>query len=212
MSARGTITSAIRLSRSARMFLSIVLSSGEKPVSPGAPASSTTLRSERIEPVFQPNTARSTRANQRSLASRGSPAAGTGTGRFLISPGASGVSLVFAASSGMGMRDLFAHILGRRAGGRPGSRPGQAFGICVVTVGIGIGDAQPRQNPSFAPLHCLGLPERFVIVAQKVEKAMQRQVGNVMVERLGLGARLARHGLVGEHDVAEMAPDAARRG
>ena len=80
------------------MFLSIALSSGEKPVSPGAPASSTTLRSERIDPVFQPNTARRMRANQRSLASRDSFAAGTGTGRFRISAGVSAVSLVFGAS------------------------------------------------------------------------------------------------------------------
>ena len=48
MSARGTITSSTRRSRRPRMFLSIVRSFGEKPVSP-APSSSTSLRSARID-------------------------------------------------------------------------------------------------------------------------------------------------------------------
>ena len=86
MSARGTMTSPTRRSRRPRMFLSMVLSSGEKPVSPGAHASSTSLRSARIEPGFQPNSARSARANQLSPPSRGR--VGRGTGRLRGSYGA----------------------------------------------------------------------------------------------------------------------------
>ena len=60
-----------------------------------------------IEPVFQPKTERNTRVNQRSDGSAGSPAGGTGTGRFLVSPLVSVVSLLFGAS-------LSAIILNRR--------------------------------------------------------------------------------------------------
>jgi hypothetical protein len=60
------------------MFLSIRLSSGEKPDSPGGMASSTSLRSAR-EFGFQPNSARNTRATQLSPPSR---AGCTSTGRW----------------------------------------------------------------------------------------------------------------------------------
>ena len=63
----------------------MALSSGEKPVSPVF-ASSTSLRSARIEPGFQPNTARSARATQVSPPSRAtSLGRGTGTGRLRVS-------------------------------------------------------------------------------------------------------------------------------
>ncbi len=85
MSARGTMTSSTRRSRSVRMFRSIVLSSGEKPWPPALP-SSTSLRSARIEADFQPNTVRSARASQPSpLLLAGSLGRGTGTGRLRIS-------------------------------------------------------------------------------------------------------------------------------
>jgi hypothetical protein len=64
ISARGTITSSILRPRSARMFLSIVRSSGENPLSFDAPFSSTVSRSARIEFGFQPKTARITRVSQ----------------------------------------------------------------------------------------------------------------------------------------------------
>src|SRR5262249_41556488 len=91
----------------------------------------------------------------------------------------------------------WAHIL---VGEPVATSPGYA-----LTRGVRVGHAEPRENASLAPLHRFGLPVRFVIVAQKVEKAMQRQMGDVMIEPLALGARLARDGLVGEHDVAEVA-------
>src|SRR5471030_542771 len=66
------------------MFLSIRLSSGDKPDSPGVMASSTSLRSARIEPGFQPNNVRNARTSQFSPPSR---AGGTGTGRLRGSNG-----------------------------------------------------------------------------------------------------------------------------
>ncbi len=86
MSARGTMTSTTRRSRSARMFCSMVVSCGEKPWAP-APAASTSLRSARIEfGVFQPNSVRSTRAKKPSpLPLATSLGRGTGTGRLRAS-------------------------------------------------------------------------------------------------------------------------------
>src|ERR1700722_5580248 len=62
---------------------------------------------------------------------------------------------------------------------------------------IRVGNAEPRQDQSLASLHRFGLPVRFVIVAQKVEKAMQRQMGEVMVERPALVAGLLCGRLIG---------------
>src|SRR5262245_51865223 len=84
MSARGTMTSATRRSRSPRMFLSIVRSVGEKPVSP-APSSSTSLRLERTVLDRSPRIARSVRLSQPSALSGAAGAGagrGTGTGRL----------------------------------------------------------------------------------------------------------------------------------
>src|SRR6185437_2120345 len=79
MSARGTITSPTRRSRKPRMFLSIRLSSGEKPDSPGDMASSTSLRSARIDLARQLNSWRSVRTNQLPPFVGGEA---TGTGRW----------------------------------------------------------------------------------------------------------------------------------
>src|SRR6202012_4302178 len=98
---------------------------------------------------------------------------------------------------------------------RPWRRGWTCGWACGSEVGIalnmGWGTAEPRQDPPLLPFHRLGLAVRFVIVSQKVEKAMQRQVGEVMVERLAFRARLARRGLVGDDDVAKVAGGAAAR-
>jgi hypothetical protein len=70
MSARGTMTSEMRRSRSPRMFLSMVRSVGDRSVSP-APSSSTSSRSARMVLGFQPKIARSARASHPSPFSRG---------------------------------------------------------------------------------------------------------------------------------------------
>ena len=55
----------------------------------------------------------------------------------------------------------------------------------------------------FEPFHGLGLAVRLVIVADEMQKAMHRQMGEMIAERLALSVGLARRGLVGDHDVAE---------
>ena len=67
------------------MFLSIRLSSGEKPDSPGLMTSRMSLRSARTVLGFQPNSARNERTNQFPPPST---VGGTGTGRLRGSKGA----------------------------------------------------------------------------------------------------------------------------
>src|SRR5262249_7085061 len=115
MSARGTITSMMRRSRSPRMFLSMVRSAGEKPVSP-APSSSTSRRSARMVLDFQRKIARSVRVNQLSeLSGATGLGRGSGTGRLRVALG----SLELGGSgSGMETRWRCAQRrdLARRAG------------------------------------------------------------------------------------------------
>src|SRR5262245_7473379 len=103
MSARGTMTSATRRSRSPRMFLSIVRSVGEKPVSP-APSSSTSLRLERTVLDRSPRIARSVRLSQPSALSGATGAGrGTGTGRLRDALGSLGLA---GSESGMDARTI----------------------------------------------------------------------------------------------------------
>src|SRR5690242_576031 len=149
MSARGFITSPTRRSRRPRMFLSIRLSSGEKPDSPGGTRSSTSLRSARIEPCFQPNSARKARMNQPSPLSR---AGGTGTGRLR------GSNEVEALSSGIGSGPL------------------------EIAREIGVGHVHGQHDTAFQAFHFIGLGVGLVIVADEMQKAMHREVGEVMQE------------------------------
>src|SRR5271169_4121054 len=144
MSVRGTMTSSTRRSRRLRMFLSILLSSGEKPVSAPSPSSST-CRSDRIEVGLQPNTARSRRLNQDSGFSRGVPPerrASPGKSRWPVL--AESVSLV--ARAGLSVMAL----------------------VSSIAADIGIGNAQGGQDLALQPLHPLGLVLRQMIVPQKM--------------------------------------------
>ena len=69
---------------------------------------------------------------------------------------------------------------------------------------VGIGDAKTTQYVALGPFHRFRVGIAFMIVADEVKKSMHRQMGEVMRERLALGLGLARDGLVGQHDVAEM--------
>src|SRR5215813_6735549 len=101
MSARGTITSTMRRSRNARMFLSMMRSAGEKPVSP-APSSSTSVRSARMLLDFQRKIARSVRVNQLSALSGVTwLGRGSGTGRLRDALGSLGLG---GSASGMETR------------------------------------------------------------------------------------------------------------
>ena len=53
---------------------------------------------------------------------------------------------------------------------------------------IRIGNAEPRQDVALEPVPSPRPPRRLVIVAQKVEKSMHREMGEMMGERLAFGA------------------------
>src|SRR5215472_11825056 len=173
ISARGTITSSTRRSRKSRMLVSIARSSGEKPVSPEA-ASSTISRSSRIEPGFQPNSARSMRASQVLSPSRAAARGGdTTTGRWVRS----GRS--------------------RRLGG-----PGSAMEVGGWSIGVA--NAKAREQHALELFHLGRLRIGLVVVADQVQETMNGKVGDMIAERFGGGGRLGLRGLVGNHDVAKM--------
>src|SRR5262249_23413600 len=176
-------------SRSARMFLSIVASSGEKPDSRCSPVS-TSSRSARVAAAFQPNRMRITRASQPSCSSAG---CGTTMGSRRCS-----LSL---DSLRLGVWDM---VLGRRC---------QASTSGLGRAAIGVGYSQPSQNVALGLFHLLGIRGPLVIVAQKVEKTMHREVGDMMRKGLALAACFPCAGLVGENNVAKKCAltDALRR-
>src|ERR1700674_1533285 len=81
---------------------------------------------------------------------------------------------------------------------------------------IGIGDADLRQNVALKPFHAFGLAIPLVIVSQKMEKAMDRQMGKMVRQRLALLGGFAGDRFIGNGDVPEQCrPDrieASRRG
>ena len=130
MSARGTMTSSIRRSRSARMFLSMVRSSGENAGARRRRRFEHVLRGRRgSSPIFQPNIARASRAKKPSPPSRAtSLGRGTGTGRLRSS------------------LDCGAGSVGRLAGRNQAWR--SVGPACQVRRArrIRIGHAEPRQD------------------------------------------------------------------
>ena len=60
------------------------------------------------------------------------------------------------------------------------------------------------QDRALGPLHAARLSVAFVIIPEKVQKAVHRQMGEVMIERFALAMGLAPDGLVGEHDIAQV--------
>lgn len=69
---------------------------------------------------------------------------------------------------------------------------------------VWIGDGDFAENFTLGPLHrnCVFAP--FVIVADQVQEAMYGKMGKMMSKRLLLAASLARNGLEGKDDVAQM--------
>ena len=55
------------------------------------------------------------------------------------------------------------------------------------------GGYEPLQDFALDPLHRLGISRRLVIVAQKVQEAMHREMGDMMGKRLMLGIRATRY-------------------
>src|SRR6516162_3907593 len=179
ISARGTITSAMRRSRSPRMFRSMTRSVGEKPVSP-APSSSTSARPARMLLALRPNNVRNTRANQLSPVSRSRwLGSGTGTGRLRVAPPSFDPD-----GSGSGMADQRAADL---------SRP------------IGIRNVEASEDRGLEPFHHLRLLRGPVIIADEVKEPVHGKMREVLRKRLCLHVRFALKRLIRNDNVAEQA-------
>src|SRR3954468_11619693 len=175
MSARCTITSAIRRSCRPRMLRSMVRSIAEKPTSSGVEASRTPCRSSRTEPGFQPNNVRMARLSQFSEAGRNTSPSCTTAGRLRVFFGLSWVG----SESGIS--------------GHP------------VPVRVGVGNAELRQDRALESFHRLGIIVVFVVVADQMQKAMHGQMAEMVVERFLFVVGLAAGGLIGDRNVAEHA-------
>src|SRR6266581_1892506 len=124
----------------------MVRSTAVKPTSSGCEASSTTCRSSRTDPAFQPNKVRIARKSQLSAAGRAASPCGTTAGRLRVLRGLSWV----------------------------GSE--SAISVHPFPVRIGIGNPELRQNLRFERFHRVGVGFIFVIVADQVQETMHRKV------------------------------------
>src|SRR5258707_565975 len=173
ISARCTITSAMRRSCRLRILRSMVRSMAEKPTSSGVEASSTTCRSSRTDPGFHPNSVRIARVSQFSAAGRATSPCGTTAGRLRVLRGLSWV----------------------------GSE--SAISVHPLPIRIRIGNAELRQYLLLEGFHGLGVAVAFVIVTDQMQEAMHRQVAEMMIERLLLVIGLFSRRFIGDGDVAE---------
>src|SRR5467141_2109298 len=186
ISARCTITSAMRRSCRPRILRSMVRSMAENPTSSGVLASSTTCRSSRTDPGFHPNSVRIARVSQLSAAGRRISPSCTTAGRLRVLRGLSWIGSESAIS---------AHPLPIRMG---------------LPIRIGIGNAEVRQNLLLERFHRLGVVVFFVIVTDQVQKAMNRQMAEMMIERLLLVIGFLSRRFIGDGDVAEHARGVVR--
>src|SRR6266704_597759 len=175
ISARCTITSAMRRSCKERILRSMVRSMEEKPTSSGVEASSTTCRSSRTDPGFHPNSVRIARISQLSAAGRSTSPCGTTAGRLRVLRGLSWV----------------------------GSE--SAISVRPFPLRIGIGNAELRQDLLLESFHRLGVVVLVVIVTDQGQEAMNRQMAEMMIERLLLIICFLSRRFVGDGDVAEHA-------
>src|ERR1700712_2714515 len=175
ISARWIITSAMRRSCRPRILRSMVRSMAEKPTSSGVEASSTTCRSSRTDPGFQPNRVRIARVSQLSAAGRMTSPSCTSAGKLRVLRGLSWVG----SESGISVRS--------------------------VAIRIGIGDAELRQNRGLKGFHDFGVVVLLVIVADQMKEAMNREMAEMMIKRLLLVIGFRARGLVGDSDIAEHA-------
>src|SRR5258708_35033126 len=126
----------------------MVRSMAEKPTSSGVEASSTTCKSARTDPGFQPNSVRMARVSQFSAAGRSTSPSCTTAGRLRVLRGLSWVG----SESGMSV-----HPLPVRIG---------------ISIRIRIGNAELRENLLFETLHGFGVVVFFVIVADQMQDAV----------------------------------------
>src|SRR5450759_3287838 len=179
MSARWTMTSAMRRSCRPRILRSMVRSIAEKPTSSSMLASSTTCRSSRTDPGFHPNRVRIARVSQFSAAGRMTSPGGTTAGRLRV---LRGLSWVGSEST------ISVHPLPIRMG---------------ISIRIRIGNTELRQNLLLEIFHGFGVVVFFVIVADQMQETVDRQVAEMMIERLLLVVCLLARGFIGDGDVAE---------
>jgi len=69
---------------------------------------------------------------------------------------------------------------------------------------VRIGNRQSSQNRAFGVLHLARVLVTFVVKAEKMQKAVDDEMREMMGERFVLAAGLPRNGLISEHDVAQM--------
>ena len=159
----------------------MVRSIAEKPTSSGGEASSTTCRSSRTDPGFQPNSVRIARTSQLSAAGRStSPSCTTRrqVGRV-------------------------ARIVVGRVGVRHVSPP--APGPHGDPIRIRIGNAELREDLLLEAFHRFGFVVVFVIVADQMQETVHREMAEMMVERLLFLVGLPARRLIGDRDIAEHA-------
>src|SRR4051812_39565084 len=179
MSARWIMTSAMRRSCSPRMLRSMVRSIAENPTSSGVLASSTTCRSSRTDPGFQPNSVRMARVSQFSATGCALSPCATSAGRLRV---LRGLSWVGSES------DISIDPLPVGAG---------------ISIRIGIGNAELRQDFPLQRLHGLGFAVLFVIVTDQVQEAVDRKVAEMMIERLLLVVGFPSRRVIGNRDFPE---------
>src|SRR5437588_9289964 len=175
MSARCTMTSAMRRSCRPRMLRSMVRSMAEKPTSSGVEVSSTTCRSSRTDPGFHPNRVRIARSSQLSAAGRSTSPSCTTAGRLRFVGSGSGMSV-------------------------------HPFPVRIrIPILVSIGNAELRKDYAFETFHRLGVVVVLVIVSDQMQETVDRQMAEVMVERLLFFVGLLARGLIGNGDIAEHA-------
>src|SRR5882757_4710234 len=175
MSARWIITSAIRRSCRPRILRSMVRSMAEKPTSSGCEASSTTCRSSRTDPGFQPNSVRIARVSQFSAVGRSTSPSCTTAGRLRVLRGLSWIG----SESGISVHPL--------------------------PLRIGIGNAELRENLPFETFHRFGVVVFFVIVTDQMQESVDGEMAQMMIERLLFVIGLLARRLKGDRDIAEHA-------
>jgi len=69
---------------------------------------------------------------------------------------------------------------------------------------IRIRDCKLAENLTLSPFHLKRVPGPVMIVADQMQETVHGKMGEMMGERFSFGTGLARDGLKGENDVAEM--------
>src|SRR5206468_8221051 len=187
MSARCTITSAMRRSLRPRMLRNMVRSIAEKPTSSGVEASSTTWRSARTDPALQPNSVRIARISQLSAAGRSTSPSCTTAGRLGVSRGLSCIG----SESGISVHPLPVRMR--------------------ISIRIRIRNAELGENLPFETFHGYGVVVLLVVVSDQMQEPVDRQMAEVMIERLFFVIGLFPRGLKVDGDIAEHPRRVGRR-